>query len=57
MQIDPQKCAIKMRKFHLIIFWRLGVIEESSQEEAEIPSSGLERVMQIWILAKRYSTA
>ena len=31
MQNDPQSCRIKVRKFHFIIFWCFGVIEDSSQ--------------------------
>ena len=32
MQNNSQRCEIKVRKFHLIIFCCFGVIEENSQE-------------------------
>ena len=31
MQYDPESFKIKLRKFHSIMFWCFGVIEESSQ--------------------------
>ena len=40
IQNDPQRCRIKLRKFHSIIFWRFGVIDESSGGG----NSGIDRV-------------
>ena len=45
MQYDPQRCKIKMGKFHFIILWRFGVIEERFQGGIHPPPPpGLERV-------------